>query len=132
MMLPGFEDIFECLDWKDRHVHMTRKTYDAHIPRHPEIPKYLAEVQEVIHDPDVVMEGDNGAIYLYRFGIAKTPPYSSLYLMAVLYYSRRKGVQSGTVATFFFTDELSQNATIVEHRAQVISGTRITMTTGEH
>lgn len=77
------------------------------------------------------MEEDNGAILLYRFNIIADRPYASLYLQVVVYYARGGRDTVGTVATYFFTDSLSNSATIMERRAQTIAGTRFMLARNE-
>ena len=117
------EYVFQIEDWRGRTVRLTRRTFDSHALKRPEFPEYLPEAQETIRDPDIVQEGDNRAILLYRFGIGR-PPFSRLYLMVVVFYRQRMGRESGVVATHFFTDMLAPNSPIIEHRAQVIGGQR--------
>ncbi len=128
--LSGSDNAFECRDWLDRVVRLTQKTFDAHVPRHPEIEEYLAEAQQTISDPDVVMEADNGATLIYRFGITQDRPFNLLYLMVAIYYHLDDDESIGTVATYFFTDQLSNSAALIEHRAQVIAGTRVRLSGG--
>lgn len=122
------EYVFQIQDWRDRLVRLSQRTYNNHVPRHPEFAEYLHEAQETIRDPDIVQESDTGATYLYRFGIGK-PPFSRLYLKVVVFYvvvfyRERGGRQVGTVATYFFTDALAWDTPVIEHRAQVIGGQR--------
>jgi hypothetical protein len=44
--------------------------------------------------------------------------------IVVIYYDSRKSPEIGTVATFHFTDEIDNDATIVEQRAQFLAGQR--------
>ena len=115
--------IIDAYDWKSRRVRMTRRTFERHVPYHPEIVDYIGEAQEAIADPDIVLEADNGANYLYRFGLGRSP-FSRLWLMVVVYYQSSRHEEEGTIATYFFTDSLDQRARQIAYRAQMIGGQR--------
>lgn len=115
--------VFEIADWKRRSVLLTQQTFDNHVHRHPEFPEYVEEAKETVRDPDIVQESDTGATYLYRFGIGR-PPFSRLYLKVVVFYRQRGSGQTGTVATYFFTDVLAFDARVIEYRAQWVNGRR--------
>jgi hypothetical protein len=99
---------------------MTQRTFQNHISRHPEIPEYVQEAKQTISDPDIVMEADNGAILLYRRGLGRRP-FTNLWLTIVIYYRGTPSV--GTVATYYFTDEIADGRP-VENRAAWIAGER--------
>ena len=67
--MPSEEFVFDVLDFKGRRVRLTRRTFENHLPIHPEISEYLEEAKQVISDPDGALELDNGAVVVFRYGL---------------------------------------------------------------
>jgi len=126
-MLPQL--VFEVEDWRGRLVHVTQRTFSSHAGKRPEFSEYRSEAETTIRDPDIVQESDTGATLIYRFGIGR-PPFARLYLKVVVFYKKRRGRETGTVGTWFFTDSLEHEAPIVEHRAQWLNGQRLLLDSG--
>lgn len=123
--MPNGTYAIETNDWCGRHVVMTQKTYDEHKFRHPEVPTYVEEAKILLSDPDGVLEVDNGAIYIFRFGLGRGV-YGKLYLGMYLYYSGNQG----RIATYFFTDEIVDGR-VLEYRAQWLAGERFSLLGGK-
>ena len=111
-------------------MHLKQQTFDNHADKRPEFSEYLPEAQRTIKDPDIVQESDTGATLLYRYGIGQ-PLFSRLYLKVVVFYKEGRGRQTGTVATWFFTDSLTLDTPVAEHRAQWLDGQRFLLSDGE-
>lgn len=111
---------FAVYDWLGRHVYMTERTFDNHVSRHPEIPAYIAEAQEMIQDPDLIYHKIDGSIHLYRYGYGRDK-FRKCYLEVVINYDGGNGV----VATYHMTRELPNWGSVaVEVRWQWIAGQR--------
>lgn len=102
---------------------MTRRTFESHRPRRPEIEQYVQEAQVTVQDPDVVAEAHSGAVALFRYGLGRNE-FRGLYLRVIVYY--RGKPEAGTVATYHFTDEIG-DVQIIEHRYQWVLGARFKM-----
>lgn len=118
---PFGDYIFEIVDWRGRPVRLTRRTFENHKDRHPEVPLYIEQAKLTIEDPDFVGEEDYGAVCLFRFGLGRGV-FANLYLRVIIYYRGRP--ERGVVATYHFTDSIGEDITIIEHRYQWLAGAR--------
>ena len=75
--------VFEVPYWRGRPVRLTQRTFDNHKGKRPDFVTNLDEAKLTIQDPDMVGEGDNGAISLFRYGLRSYP---NLYRRVIVYY----------------------------------------------
>ena len=123
--MPSEEFVFDVLDFKGRRVRLTRRTFENHLPIHPEISEYLEEAKQVISDPDGALELDNGAVVVFRYGLGRAK-FEGCHLGVVVYYRTEKEGEEGVVATYHFFRRLPDGAAL-EHRHQWVAGQRISV-----
>lgn len=112
-----------CRTTGGRRVRLTQRTYDNHVPKHPEVAEYLEEAQQVIADPDGVIELTSNARLLYAYGLGRDR-YKNCYLGVVVYYRRQGDSETGVVATYYFHRTLPKGR-VLATRHEWVYGERI-------
>jgi hypothetical protein len=70
--------VFSVKDPNGLSIILRRETWDNHIlPRHPELARYLSEVQEVLKEPDLILEerhtGHTRQVYVRDAAVKERP-----------------------------------------------------------
>lgn len=87
---------FETNDRQGRGVRLRESVFDNHYPDRLEMADYLKEAQRTIEDPDIELEGDDGAYIYCSFGHGRGK-HEKCFLKVYVYF--RQGL--GEVATYY-------------------------------
>jgi len=106
----------EAQDWEGRSVRWTQRSYQEHVPKHPEIQDYIEQIGIAVSDPDVIVNVGQSQVHLYKFGLGRGR-FIGCYICVIIYYREGPlGEVEGRIATSYFTTRVRERGQVLWRR----------------